>query len=165
MAKGTGKTYFNEVVKEFEKQNPDIHIKTEAVLNDSYKDKIKVMTGTNNPPDVYFSWSDEFASQFVRGNKALDLTSYYKNDPTWSSQLVPSQVKPYTFNDKVYGVPVTMDGKMFFYNKDVFEKLNIHPPKTWNEFIDVLKVLKRITTQLFNSAVKILGQFPIMWAH
>jgi raffinose/stachyose/melibiose transport system substrate-binding protein len=137
------KTYFNEVVKDFEKQNPDINIKTEAVLNDSYKDKIKVMTGTNNPPDVYFSWSDEFASQFVRGNKALDLTSYYENDPTWSSQLVPSQVKPYTFDNKVYGVPVTMDGKMFFYNKDVFEKLNINPPKTWNELIDVLKVLKK----------------------
>lgn len=111
------KSYFEEVVKEFEKQHPDIDIKTEAVLNDSYKDKIKVMTGTNTPPDVYFSWSDEFARQFVRGNKALDLTSYYKKDSAWSSKLVQSQIKPYTVNKKIYGVPVTMDGKMFFTTK------------------------------------------------
>ncbi|AKO93080.1 ABC transporter substrate-binding protein [Priestia filamentosa] len=137
------KTYFNDVVKEFEKQHPDIKIKTEAVLNDSYKDKIKVMTGTNNPPDIYFSWSDEFARQFVRGNKALDLTSYYEKDAKWSSQLVQSQVKPYTVDQKIYGVPVTMDGKMFFYNKSIFEKLNLQPPTTWDELINVLKVLKK----------------------
>ncbi|MEI4526801.1 ABC transporter substrate-binding protein [Priestia megaterium] len=137
------KSYFEEVVKEFEKQHPDIDIKTEAVLNDSYKDKIKVMTGTNTPPDVYFSWSDEFARQFVRGNKALDLTSYYKKDSAWSSKLVQSQIKPYTVNKKIYGVPVTMDGKMFFYNKDIFDKLGLKAPTNWNELLNVLSVLKK----------------------
>lgn len=48
MAKGAGKSYFEEVVKEFEKDHPDIDIQIEAVLNDSYKDKIKVMLGTTS---------------------------------------------------------------------------------------------------------------------
>lgn len=39
------------------------------------------MLGTTSPPDIYFSWSDEFAFKFIRGNKALDLSSYYKMTP------------------------------------------------------------------------------------
>ncbi|KYD06143.1 ABC transporter substrate-binding protein [Bacillus atrophaeus] len=134
--------YFEEVVKEFEKEHPDIHIQTEAVLNDSYKDKIKVMLGTSSPPDVFFSWSDEFAAKFIRGNKALDLSSYYKNDTKWSSQLVGTQIKPFTYDEKEYGVPWQMDAKSFFYNKDIFEKLNLKPPSTWEELIKVSKKLK-----------------------
>ncbi|MBT2626988.1 extracellular solute-binding protein [Bacillus sp. ISL-32] len=134
--------YFEEVVKEFEKEHPDIHIQTEAVLNDSYKDKIKVMLGTSSPPDVFFSWSDEFAAKFIRGNKALDLSSYYKNDTKWSSQLVGTQIKPFTYEEKEYGVPWQMDAKSFFYNKDIFEKLNLKPPSTWEELIKVSKKLK-----------------------
>ncbi|MDQ0929184.1 raffinose/stachyose/melibiose transport system substrate-binding protein [Bacillus atrophaeus] len=134
--------YFEEVVKEFEKEHPDIHIQTEAVLNDSYKDKIKVMLGTSSPPDVFFSWSDEFAAKFIRGNKALDLSSYYKNDTEWSSQLVGTQIKPFTYDEKEYGVPWQMDAKSFFYNKDIFEKLNLKPPSTWEELIKVSKKLK-----------------------
>ncbi|MCY9163747.1 ABC transporter substrate-binding protein [Bacillus atrophaeus] len=134
--------YFEEVVKVFEKEHPDIHIQTEAVLNDSYKDKIKVMLGTSSPPDVFFSWSDEFAAKFIRGNKALDLSSYYKNDTEWSSQLVGTQIKPFTYEEKEYGVPWQMDAKSFFYNKDIFEKLNLKPPSTWEELIEVSKKLK-----------------------
>ncbi|MGM0747600.1 MAG: ABC transporter substrate-binding protein [Bacillota bacterium] len=136
------RSYFEEVVKEFEKEHPDIHIQTEAVLNDSYKDKIKVMLGTSSPPDVFFSWSDEFAAKFIRGNKALDISSYYKNDTEWSSQLVGTQIKPFTYEEKEYGVPWQMDAKSFFYNKDIFEKLNLKPPSTWEELIEVSKKLK-----------------------
>ncbi|PSA94718.1 sugar ABC transporter substrate-binding protein [Bacillus atrophaeus] len=136
------RSYFEEVVKEFEKEHPDIHIQTEAVLNDSYKDKIKVMLGTSSPPDVFFSWSDEFAAKFIRGNKALDLSSYYKNDAEWSSQLVGTQIKAFTYEEKEYGVPWQMDAKSFFYNKDIFEKLNLKPPSTWEELIEVSKKLK-----------------------
>ncbi|AKL86247.1 YurO [Bacillus atrophaeus UCMB-5137] len=136
------RSYFEEIVKEFEKEHPDIHIQTEAVLNDSYKDKIKVMLGTSSPPDVFFSWSDEFAAKFIRGNKALDLSSYYKNDTEWSSQLVGTQIKPFTYEEKEYGVPWQMDAKSFFYNKDIFEKLNLKPPSTWEELIEVSKKLK-----------------------
>lgn len=77
------KSYFEEAVKEFEAAHPDIHIQTEAVLNDSYKDKVKVMLGTTSPPDIFFSWSDRFAYKFIKGEKALDLSSYYQQDKDW----------------------------------------------------------------------------------
>lgn len=126
MAEGAGKSYFEEAVKEFEATHPDIHIQTEAVLNDSYKDKVKVMLGTTSPL-IFFSWSDRFAYKFIKGDKALDLSSYYQQDKDWSSQLVQSQIKPFTHDGKQYGVPWQMDAKSFFYNKDIFNTLHLKP--------------------------------------
>ncbi|MBZ5517203.1 ABC transporter substrate-binding protein [Bacillus sp. KS1] len=137
------KSYFEEAVKEFEAAHPDIHIQTEAVLNDSYKDKVKVMLGTTSPPDIFFSWSDRFAYKFIKGNKALDLSSYYQQDKDWSSQLVQSQIKPFTHDGKQYGVPWQMDAKSFFYNKDIFNALHLKPPATWDELITVSEKLKK----------------------
>ncbi|MED1791454.1 extracellular solute-binding protein [Brevibacillus nitrificans] len=136
------KTYFEQVVKEFEKENPNIHIETEAVLNDAYKEKISVLLGTNNPPDIYFSWSGEYAYKFVRGGKALDLTNYAEQDKAWSEQLMESQLVPFRLDNKLYGVPLTIDGKTFFYNKEIFSELNLQVPKTWSEFISTLQTIK-----------------------
>ncbi|KUP41364.1 sugar ABC transporter substrate-binding protein [Bacillus velezensis] len=136
------KSYFEEAVKEFEAAHPDIHIQTEAVLNDSYKDKVKVMLGTTSPPDIFFSWSDRFAYKFIKGDKALDLSSYYQQDKDWSSQLVQSQIKPFTHDGKQYGVPWQMDAKSFFYNKDIFNTLHLKLPATWDELITVSEKLK-----------------------
>ncbi|MEC3631114.1 extracellular solute-binding protein [Bacillus velezensis] len=136
------KSYFEEAVKDFEAAHPDIHIQTEAVLNDSYKDKVKVMLGTTSPPDIFFSWSDRFAYKFIKGDKALDLSSYYQQDKDWFSQLVQSQIKPFTHDGKQYGVPWQMDAKSFFYNKDIFNTLHLKPPATWDELITVCEKLK-----------------------
>ncbi|PAD05618.1 ABC transporter substrate-binding protein [Bacillus velezensis] len=136
------KSYFEEAVKDFEAAHPDIHIQTEAVLNDSYKDKVKVMLGTTSPPDIFFSWSDRFAYKFIKGDKALDLSSYYQQDKDWSSQLVQSQIKPFKHDGKQYGVPWQMDAKSFFYNKDIFNALHLKPPATWDELITVCEKLK-----------------------
>ncbi|TCP20774.1 carbohydrate ABC transporter substrate-binding protein (CUT1 family) [Scopulibacillus darangshiensis] len=136
------KSYLDKVVKEFEKKNPNIKIQTEAVLNDSYKEKIRVLLGTNHPPDIFFSWSGEFAHNIVRGNKALDLTSYYNKDKTWSDKIIEPTMESYRFDGKMYGVPWMMDAKLFFYNKDIFNKLGLKPPKTFKQLIAVSKKLK-----------------------
>ncbi|MBM7588101.1 raffinose/stachyose/melibiose transport system substrate-binding protein [Bacillus pakistanensis] len=136
------KQFFEEAVKEFEASHPNIKIKTEAVLNDSYKEKIRVVLGSKNPPDVFFSWSGEFAYNFVRANQALDLTGAVNEDKEWSSQIIESQFKPFTLDGKIYGVPWSTDGKAFFYNKSIFNELNLEVPKTWSDFITVSEKIK-----------------------
>lgn len=135
------KSYFDEIVKEFEMQNPGVKVEMEAVLNDSYKEKIKVLVSSNNIPDVFISWSDSFAENLVSSGKVKDITSLY-DDTAWASDIVQSQIKPFTFNDKIYGVPFTMDGKAFFYNTKIFKEVGIEKPQTWEQFISALDQLK-----------------------
>ena len=42
----------------------------------------------------------------------------------------------------VYLFPESLNCEFFLYRKDIFEKYNLEPPKTWNEFLEVCKTLK-----------------------
>ncbi|WP_223594875.1 ABC transporter substrate-binding protein [Neobacillus bataviensis] len=137
------KTYFNSVIKEFEKQHPDVHVEQVTALNDDYKQKANVLLGSKNPPDVFFTWAGEYGQKFIRDGVALDLTKYYQDDKAWSDNLIASQVKFFQKDDKTYGVPLFTDSKLFFYNKDLFDKLGLKAPTTWDEFITVLKTIKK----------------------
>jgi len=50
----------------------------------------------------------------------------------------------YTYNDRVYGLPVTQTFSMMFYRKDMLASVGIQePPETWDELIDMLPSLQR----------------------
>jgi raffinose/stachyose/melibiose transport system substrate-binding protein len=135
--------YFEEVVKAFEKENPDIKIKMEAVADEPIKDKLRVILGGNEVPDIMFSWSGEFARKFVRAGAALDLTPYLNEDTAWKDSFIPASLQPFTSNEKNYGIPLRFNGKFFVYNKKIFDKYQLQAPTTWDEFLQVLETLKK----------------------
>lgn len=135
--------YFEEVVAEFEKANPNVKITMEAVADEPIKDKLRVLMGTDSQPDIYFSWSGEFAKKFVRSNNALDLTDALKADTAWSGGIMKAGLEPFTFEGKTYGIPFRINGKFFVYNKEMFDKFGLKEPKTWDEFMALCETLKK----------------------
>jgi raffinose/stachyose/melibiose transport system substrate-binding protein len=149
--------YFDKAVKEFEASHPNITVKMEAVADEPYKDKIRVLMASNQVPDVYFSWSGEFSKKFARGGRAYDLTdAVYNSD--WKASFSEASLSPFKFKGKLYGVPINVDAKYMVYNKAIFDKLGLKAPTTWSEFQTVLAKLKEaeITPIAFGN------QFP--WA-
>ncbi|MCM3600048.1 sugar ABC transporter substrate-binding protein [Robertmurraya korlensis] len=134
--------YFEEVVKEFESQNPGIKIKMEAIADEPIKDKLRVILGGSEVPDIMFSWSGEFARKFVRADAALDLTPYLEEDAAWKNSFIPASLQPFSSDGKNYGIPLRFNGKFFVYNKEIFDKHGLQAPKTWDEFLVVLDTLK-----------------------
>lgn len=138
----TKNDYFEEKVKEFEASHPNVKINTERVSNDSYKEKIKVLVANNNMPDIFVSWSDSFALNLVSSGKIMPLDDIYADDAEWASKIIPSAIEGFTFDGVKYGVPLTIDGKAFFYNKDIFAELGLDVPKTYTELIETFKALQ-----------------------
>ena len=136
-------SFLNKVVADYEKLHPDIDIVVSSAANDPYKEKIKVVMGSNNPPDIMFSWVGDFTNRFVRAGLLLDITNEFESDPTWQKSLMPAMVKPFYTDGKLYGLPFRLDAKVFFYNKDIFNKYSIEIPTTWDEFIAVCDKLKK----------------------
>jgi raffinose/stachyose/melibiose transport system substrate-binding protein len=147
------KSYIDGVIAEFEAANPGIRITTEQVLNDAYKDKIRIVVGSANMPDVFFSWSGEFAHNLARSGRVADLTPVLAENPDWAASIVPSQIEPFKMDGKVYGVPWQMDGKAIFYNRDIFEEHGIEQPETFSELLAVCAELREAgaTPLLFGS--------------
>ena len=135
-------SYINSLIDEFEAANPDIDIVADCVLNDSYKEKIRVLVSTDALPDVFFSWSGVFGENLTRSGRVLALDDVMARDSEWSSQIVEGQWAPFNYNGKQYGAPWSMDGKAFFYNVDVFNELGIEIPTTLNELFAVCEKLK-----------------------
>lgn len=135
--------YFEDVVKSFEASHPNIKVEMEAVADEPIKDKLRVLMGTEDQPDVFFSWSGEFAQKFVRSNNVLDLTDALNQDTAWRDGIMKAGLEPFTVNGKTYGIPFRINGKFFVYNKEMFKKYNLQVPKTWDEFLNVCETLKK----------------------
>jgi multiple sugar transport system substrate-binding protein len=49
------------------------------------------------------------------------------------SKLLPSTVDTGKYRDKLYAVPVTSDGGLLYYRKDLLDKAGVKAPATWDE--------------------------------
>ncbi|MEK5444673.1 ABC transporter substrate-binding protein [Fredinandcohnia sp. FSL W7-1320] len=136
------KSFYDEKIKEFEAAHPNVKINVDAVLNDSYKEKIRVLVSNDDLPDVFTSWSDSFAMNLVSSERIMALDEIIKEDTEWSGKIIESQFSGFTFDDETYGIPFTIDGKAFFYNTKIFEEHNLKAPTTYDELIDVLDALQ-----------------------
>ncbi|MGH2316353.1 ABC transporter substrate-binding protein [Planococcus sp. SE5232] len=136
------KSFYDEKVKEYMEQNPDVHINVDYVLNDAYKEKVRVLVSSDELPDIFTAWSDSFAENLVSSERIMPLNEVIQEDEEWSSKIIDSQFGGFTFDDTTYGVPFTVDGKAFFYNKAAFEENNIEIPKTYDELIAALDKLQ-----------------------
>lgn len=136
------KSFYDDKIEQYESENPNVTIEVNSVLNDSYKEKMRVLVSNDELPDVFTSWSDSFAEDMVSSGSIMPLDQVFENDTDWSDNFLESQLSGFTVDDTLYGVPFTVDGKAFFYNKDVFAENNITPPETYDEFIEVLDKLQ-----------------------
>lgn len=140
-ADGASKTFFDEVAASFMEENPNINVTVTSADNETYKAEIGVRLASESAPDIYFAWSGIYAKNFYDGGKALDLTSYIEADPEWSEKILANQFGPFTYDGGIFGIPIIMDGKAFYYNVEIFDELNLSVPENWDEFMEVLDVL------------------------
>ena len=135
--------YFDEIVAAYMEEHPNITIVSEAVADEPIKDKLRVMMGSDDRPDVFFSWSGEFARKFIAADAVLDLTDALDaDDGAWRSTLMEAGLEPFSSDGKNYGIPLRLNGKFFVYNKEIFEQYNLTPPTTWDEFLTLCETLK-----------------------
>jgi raffinose/stachyose/melibiose transport system substrate-binding protein len=144
--------YFDAAVAELEAANPTIDIVMEAVADEPYKDKIRVLMASDQVPDIYFSWSGEFGRKFAREGRTLDLTEALAG-PEWQGRFAAASLEPFQFEGKQFGIPVNVDSKYMIYNKAIFEKHGLSVPTTFAEFIAL------------NDALLAAGEVPIAYGN
>jgi raffinose/stachyose/melibiose transport system substrate-binding protein len=132
--------YFDAVVAGYEALNPKVKIDVTAETDQGVKDKLKVMAASNSLPDIYFSWAGDFTKKFVRGNLARDLTDQVTGD--WKSSFTPAALDAYTYDGKLYGVPITLDAKYLVFNKRMFADAGVTVPTTLEELLTACDTFK-----------------------
>jgi raffinose/stachyose/melibiose transport system substrate-binding protein len=154
-----GKTVFNNVVNEWNKENPNIQIVTNVTENNAYKTKIKAAVAAGSAPDIIYSWAGGFTKPFVDAGKILPLDSYL-NDGT-KDKMLPGALTNVTYDGKVYGLTYNQQAGALYVNKDMFDSNGIKIPTTFDELLAAVKAFraKGITPM----AVGEKDEWPGMW--
>ena len=84
----------------------------------------------------------------IRG-AALDISAFPDFWP-FASQFSPGAFIPYVLNEKVYGMPETLDFHTLVYRRDIFRRLNLTPPDTWEEVVEMLPTLQRFGMNFYH---------------
>lgn len=92
-------------------------------------------------PDVALGRGDSDPVNFAMRNALYNLSKFpdFSELKTW---FIEGAFRPYQYQGGYYGLPERQTFDMMFYRKDVFEELNITPPKTWDDLL--MRVLPTI---------------------
>lgn len=127
----------------FEKENTNIKIEfTNTANGDQYLNKITTEMAANNAPDFFMTWVAGRLEPFVKANRLLPLNDIIDSNPDLKAVINPSNLETTSFDGKVYALPTELAGEFVFYNKALLKKCNLEAPKTWEDLLNCIKVLK-----------------------
>lgn len=138
--------YFERLAKKYESMHPKVDVKLDQQTDDSVKGKTKTLVASNSLPDIYFSWTGDWGQKFVRGNRAVDLSSVVAPKTKWGKTFAKSALDAFRYDGKYYAVPLYLDGKFMGYNKKIFNKLGIKPPTTFDQLLDACGTIRKSGT-------------------
>lgn len=114
---------------------PNIEIQYEFVPSDNMGNVLVTQLQAGEGPDIIETGGD--TKLLAKAGYLLDLT-----DQEFIGSYATSGIQPYSVDGKVYATPLQSWFEGIFYNKTIFAENNIEIPKTWDEFIEIHKVLE-----------------------
>jgi multiple sugar transport system substrate-binding protein len=141
-----------KAVDRFEIAHPKIKI---DVVNagqsaDQYQRLQHAISGPVGGPDL--AQIEYFAlPQFAISGQIVDLTEYGVGD--LKHRFTASAWSQVQVDDKVYGIPQDTGPMAMFYRKDIFDRLGIEPPTTWEDYRKAGRRIKQAQPGAFISSL------------
>ncbi|WP_344059893.1 extracellular solute-binding protein [Microbacterium pumilum] len=131
---GDGKKYWDDTVAAFEKANPDVTIKVQAIQNEEMDGKLQTSLNSNEGPDIFMARGGGKLADIVEAGQVMDISSGL-SDATASA--VGGSLSAFEIDGKNYGVPLSILPSGLFYSSDLFEAAGITAnPTTIDELVD-----------------------------
>lgn len=129
---------YEKIIEAFEEKHEDIKVKFQPFESTEYNTILTNALVSGKGPDIVQLRPYSGAKTIADGDYLVAL-----DDIKGVSDIDEDYLNAAKGSDgKVYGVPLTLNAGVIFYNKDIFEKFDLKEPETWDEFIEVSKTLK-----------------------
>jgi multiple sugar transport system substrate-binding protein len=132
------KTYWNELVADFKKKNPDAAVDLRVIGWTQLPQQVSTMVTTGQTPDLLnFNTYASFAADdlLVRGDEVISSElkgQFYENFYAAGS-----------IEGAVFGIPFIASIRNLYYNKEIFDQVGIKdPPATWDELVETATAIK-----------------------
>jgi len=139
---GNGPDIFRRAIARFNEANPNLKVNLTLVANDSYKQRLAVAMSAGQTPDLFLSWSGGPMYEYVANNQIIDLSPYMEAG-NYKDRFLDAAIAQASYRGKIWGFPLTNIAVCtVFYNKEIFQRLNLKVPATIRELETVCDTLK-----------------------
>jgi len=119
-----------EINAEFVKQNPNVEFEVESYQDQPYQEKIKIYATAGQLPDIMKYWSfSTLLNPLVDSNLVEPLNKADFDGLGW----MPGALESNMIDGKLYGIPVSGDLWVIYYNKAILDECGVAVPKTISE--------------------------------
>ncbi len=135
------RSQYAQLFADFNKLHPDVRIKFEAFEPQSYGTVLSTALAAGTGPDVIHVRAYGGLEQFARSGylRALDAQAVPEIANFAPTALGSTSMRS---DGKAYAVPFASQTLGLFYNQEIFQRLGLQPPETWEQLIAVSRTLK-----------------------
>lgn len=129
---------FQQIINDYEKLNPDVTIKQEALAWGDLEAKLTAALAAGAPPEASHGQAVTCASFYAKGllRDQEDIAEFIGKENIWEA------VRRQCFHDgKYYGIPHSAATSLLIYRKDIFKAKGLKPPETWDDFIKMAQAM------------------------
>ncbi|GAB4381950.1 MAG: sugar ABC transporter substrate-binding protein [Elainellaceae cyanobacterium] len=136
-------TYFEQLIAQFEADNPDIKIRWVDVPWADMQSKILTAVSAGTAPDVV-NLNPDFAAQLAGRNAWLELDD--RMSASDRDRYLPKIWQASTLDGKSFGIPWYLSTHVTIYNQELLQQAGIsQPPRTYAELAEAAKQIKEQT--------------------
>lgn len=136
--------YFYPVFQKFQEEHADtMDITLQTYSTEDYKTKIKTQTASGDLPDVFTYWGGGMMKDMVDAGLLLNVDDYIADtDQVKREDFDEGAFDYYIAGDgNAYGIPIESTRGVLLANKEIFEEYGLEYPTTYEELLEVGKVL------------------------
>jgi raffinose/stachyose/melibiose transport system substrate-binding protein len=126
------------ILAKFEGEHPGIHVDLQEIPDSAYVPRLNTALAAGEAPDIVALDAGPDLRAAAQAGYLADLTGHLDVTSLTQSGLSASKV-----DGRVFAVPIMGAYTVgLYYNRDIFTKQGLTPPRTWEEFLTVAKTLK-----------------------
>ena len=129
------------MVEAHNRDHPEIPLRARGFEHESFKVGIKVMLASGATPDLFSYWAGARLKALVDKGQLAPMDDLWQEvglDAVFSEAMAEAC----TYDGRKYALPVTQHAVGFFYNVDVFARIGVEPPTTWESFLAACEALR-----------------------
>lgn len=120
-----------------------VNLQYEYVAGDDLFTKMQAEAASGQLPDVWQYWPGPRTAALVESGLVLDVEEYLKESKTLKKDSINAELwDVFRIKGFLAGIPTDMIIGAFLYNKSIFSKYNLQPPKTYADMVAAGKVLR-----------------------
>ena len=114
---------------------------------------------TDNAPDLALGVGRSEPVNYALRGAVYDLSSFDDFEEVLT-RFNEGAEEPYRYNGGCYALPDTQAFSVMFYRMDIFERLGLDVPETWDDFIEATSVIQRNNMNVYLPDPASLGIYP-----